>query len=207
METGYCYQLKLVDLCGEEILIKEHCPVFLQINENQDQLTLNWKAYQGWDGVSEYEIYEILPNNERLKVQALPGLAHTYSLGTAPLEKSRHCYQIQAMESGNNCGITSFSNLACYEFEPRIFIPNAFTPNGDGQNDIWEIRGGFMRDFQIRIFNRWGKIVFESYSLTNSWDGTFGGRAVPEGVYVYQVRAWDEAGALIERGGSVAVIR
>ncbi|MCH8546865.1 MAG: gliding motility-associated C-terminal domain-containing protein, partial [Cryomorphaceae bacterium] len=70
---------------------------------------------------------------------------------------------------------------------PRIFIPSAFTPNGDGVNDRFEVKGDGIRQYSIRIFSRWGAEVFYSTSLARAWDGTINGEPAPTGVYVYVV--------------------
>ena len=71
-----------------------------------------------------------------------------------------------------------------------IFIPNAFTPNGDGTNDVFEIYGNLQAiDFlEIQIFNRWGQIVFESNNHHFKWDGTYKGRVQDPGVFTYQIQ-------------------
>lgn len=71
----------------------------------------------------------------------------------------------------------------------QVFAPNAFTPNGDGLNEKFDIKAACeLRSFQVSIYNRWGNLVFHSRSLDHDWDGTFKGREVPQGVYYYQIR-------------------
>ena len=70
-------------------------------------------------------------------------------------------------------------------------IPNAFTPNGDGKNEIFFATAVGIKDFSLKIFNRWGEIVFESKNYQNDWGGTcetdlcMGNRILPEGTYFY----------------------
>jgi len=66
----------------------------------------------------------------------------------------------------------------------HIFIPNSFTPNGDGRNDVFFPVGDFFT-YRIRIFDRWGKILFDQENTP--WDGKFQGRELPTGVYVYEI--------------------
>ncbi len=90
-----------------------------------------------------------------------------------------------------------------------LFIPNAFTPNGDGVNDRFEILNLQGLDwFELLIFDRWGVLVFESKSPAEVWDGTKDGVPVPEGVYVWRLTL-QEAGRQGQqvRVGSVTVIR
>ena len=206
--SSYCYLLSLVDGCGAEITVGQHCTILLRVSENNDRLQLDWRRYRGWEeGVSNYEIYEIFTDAPPQSLALVDDQTLSYPAGLAPLSKGRYCYQIRALEEGNGCGFESFSNIACYTFDPRIFIPNAFTPNGDGHNDLFIVSGGFFRDYQLDIFNRWGQLIFSSQSLDNSWDGTFKGRPVQEGVYVFRLQATDEEGRTSQRAGSITVLR
>jgi gliding motility-associated-like protein len=105
----------------------------------------------------------------------------------------------------------------CGEFEVReefaVFIPNAFSPNGDGVNDLFSIEGQDIdpNDFLLQIFNRWGELIFESNSPSIKWNGTFNGSSdyfAQEEVYVYQARIGSLAtGEIRAFSGSVTVIR
>jgi gliding motility-associated-like protein len=66
----------------------------------------------------------------------------------------------------------------------EVFIPNAFTPNGDGINDIFYIRGN-INIIVFSIYNRWGENIFTSRNVNSGWDGTFKGVECPMEVYVY----------------------
>lgn len=68
-----------------------------------------------------------------------------------------------------------------------FFVPNAFSPNNDGKNDFINVHGVCIRTYNLQIYNRWGEKVFETSDLTNSWDGTFKGKAMDTGVFVYKV--------------------
>ena len=68
------------------------------------------------------------------------------------------------------------------------FVPNSFTPNGDGINDSWQPWGNVidLEKFDIKVFDRWGQLMFSSQDPNEPWDGTLGGQPMPEGVYVYK---------------------
>ncbi len=93
--------------------------------------------------------------------------------------------------------------------EDMIFVPNAFTPNGDGKNDILYARGSSLNGITIfRVFDRWGTLVFETKDINKGWDGTFGGKLVNPDVYVYYVEAPCALdGQAILKKGNVTVIR
>lgn len=72
--------------------------------------------------------------------------------------------------------------------EPHVFLPNAFTPNGDNLNDILYVRGFIVDEVYLAIYNRWGELVFETDSLDIGWDGTHRGKEVSPDVYGYYLR-------------------
>ncbi|MBL4787258.1 MAG: gliding motility-associated C-terminal domain-containing protein, partial [Cohaesibacteraceae bacterium] len=85
-----------------------------------------------------------------------------------------------------------------------------FTPNGDGKNDVWEIENIHLYpDCDVSVFNRWGQLVFSAgKGYDNSWDGTYKGKIVPNGVYVWSLHFKDENnGDTNSEIGRVTVIR
>ena len=108
---------------------------------------------------------------------------------------------------------TGVSSLAC-----PFYIPNAFTPNGDNINERFVVAEGEncrVVEFNIRIFDRWGRLVFESNSpaMEDSWDGTFEGERMAKGVYIYNVSAKLESANFstgpeqVSRQGTIVLIR
>jgi gliding motility-associated-like protein len=71
--------------------------------------------------------------------------------------------------------------------EPRIYIPDAFSPNGDGRNDVLDIYGDHLSDFELKIFNRWGEVIFYTTDINQKWDGTYRGTSYPPMSYPYVV--------------------
>lgn len=91
--------------------------------------------------------------------------------------------------------------------DPDIFVPNTFSPNGDGNNDVLFVRGRHIQRMEFMVFDRWGEKVFESAELNKGWDGTFEGRPVDPAVFVYHLRAWCVDGQQYFTKGNVTVIR
>ena len=73
--------------------------------------------------------------------------------------------------------------------ESYLAVPNVFTPNGDGKNDEFRVAYRSLRDFHIWVYNRWGKLVYESTDPAKGWNGNINGRPAAEGAYFYVVRA------------------
>jgi gliding motility-associated-like protein len=88
--------------------------------------------------------------------------------------------------SDGACTRSDTTEVKVYEViceDPYVFIPNAFSPNGDSENDVLYVRGIWIEKMIFRIFDRWGEIVFESTDPTIGWDGTFRGRKLDPDVY------------------------
>jgi gliding motility-associated-like protein len=86
-------------------------------------------------------------------------------------------------------------------------VPNAFTPNGDNENDVLFVRGQLLEKMVFRVFNRWGEMVFETYDRSSGWDGTFRGRQLDPDVYDWYLEATciDESQSIIK--GNVTLMR
>jgi len=89
----------------------------------------------------------------------------------------------------------------------NIFVPNVFSPNGDGNNDILYVYSNAISSLVFRIYNQWGQEIFESKSINTGWDGTAGGQKQPVGVYIYVLQATMQDGTIINKKGSVTLIR
>jgi gliding motility-associated-like protein len=88
-----------------------------------------------------------------------------------------------------------------------VYIPNSFSPNGDGNNDVFYVIGNNVVEYELLIFNRWGEIIFESNSITQGWNGNYLNQAEPAGVYVYKIKAINpEQKSLLAEGKNYGVI-
>ena len=97
--------------------------------------------------------------------------------------------------------------------EPEVYIPTAFTPNNDDFNDEWELFGRYYSNLRIKVIDRWGMVMYESYTEKTSdeiefWNGQYKGKQVPAGVYYYEITYNSPAdnSKTIKRTGAVTVI-
>lgn len=88
-----------------------------------------------------------------------------------------------------------------------IFLPSAFTPNSDGRNDVFRVLGGNIKELHLRIYNRWGQMIFDSHERSKGWDGSFAGKPQIAGTYVYVVRAVLKNGMVINKKGTLLLVR
>ncbi len=90
---------------------------------------------------------------------------------------------------------------------PNIYVPNVFTPNGDGVNDKVFVSGDWIEDFTFEIFDRWGERVFSTNDLQEGWDGTYNGRACDAAVYFYKLEVNCQGGKRFLEGGDITLIK
>jgi len=122
-------------------------------------------------------------------------------------DENLNIYRVVALRNQNNL-IESVSNAVIVEKPYALYSPNAFSPDGDGINDFFKISGQGIIDYQIEIFNRWGQMVYKSLDLGKGWDGTFKGKNLPTGTYVYKIKS-SKYGVeqKLVKNGSVALVR
>ncbi|TVR76815.1 MAG: PKD domain-containing protein [Chitinophagaceae bacterium] len=106
----------------------------------------------------------------------------------------------------NDCPTEVCENILVI-FEKAVGVPSAFTPNGDGVNDILYVRGYGFEELLFRVYNRWGERVFESTNQDIGWDGTYKGEPQEQEVYVYTVEVSYLDGSQQKLSGQVTLIR
>ena len=119
---------------------------------------------------------------------------------------------ISISDSGTYTAVTQ--NGVCFieksiriEHEDCLFVPNIFSPNNDGENDMLFVRGVSGRELVFEIYNRWGQLVFRTTDDQIGWDGTHKGQNAEQGVYMFQVILKNEGGNDSVIGGDVTLVR
>ncbi|MFN5629886.1 MAG: gliding motility-associated C-terminal domain-containing protein, partial [Bacteroidota bacterium] len=88
----------------------------------------------------------------------------------------------------------------------EIFVPDAFSPNSDGINDKVFVRGS-IREFSFSVFNRWGEQVFRTQNQSQGWDGSYRGKELDTGVFVYYLTGTDAAGKSFNKKGNITLVK
>ncbi|MFZ6013904.1 MAG: gliding motility-associated C-terminal domain-containing protein [Bacteroidota bacterium] len=207
-EVGVCYQISYKDVCNiTSALSFEACPMRL-VGSVQGDNTINlfWTPYSGWNnGVSSYTVEKY--NAQGQLLQTFP-LGSAISLTDNDEDLSNQIYVYVVKATAVDAGIPqSVSNRITIIKNPNLYSPTAFTPNGDNMNDIFKVFGRYITTFEMKIFNRWGELMFSSSSLDQGWDGNFRGNPMQEGTYTYVAEITDLAGRTFKRSGSVLLIR
>jgi gliding motility-associated-like protein len=216
---SYTYRVQIIDSCGNPGAYSNRAKSILLNVQTGDVERINylsWNPYSEFDGsILAYRIY-----------RGLSGQPANTFIGTVPngfysyeddvnnvISNGQICYRVEAVESMNvySFSETASSNEACALLEPIIYIPNSFTPNDDEHNPIFlPILSDFdASDFQLLIFNRWGKQIFETNQYDEGWDGTIAlsGKLAPVGTYLYVVTVKDGEGNEIVKQGHVNLVK
>jgi gliding motility-associated-like protein len=109
--------------------------------------------------------------------------------------------------NADGCSDYDTLSITVIDLAPQIIIPNVFTPNGDGANELFDIKGINLSRYDCSVFNRWGKLVFNSTDVKHKWDGKINGNPAEEGTYFYVVKAGSAVGEEIKEQGYVSLFR
>jgi gliding motility-associated-like protein len=161
------------------------------------------------------EVISMLDPTIRLENLSSNALNYSWNFGdsvTVNAPNPTHRYEEAGTYSVHliaNNGICSDEAFADVRIEPETFIyaPSAFTPNGDGNNDIFLVEGIGILDYKMYIVDRWGQEMFHSANMTYGWDGTFTGREADMGVYAYRIEIINALGENHKVMGHVTLIR
>ncbi len=131
--------------------------------------------------------------------------ANTFSPKAKPPVTTQYTMTVR---DNNSC--TSTDNMVVNVLPYCLKVMNAFTPNGDGQNDTWVVTnngGACTKQVYVTVFNRYGNIVFKDDNYTNKWDGKYNGKPVADGTYYYAITYRLVNGASITLKGDVTILR
>jgi len=119
-------------------------------------------------------------------------------------------YSVTVVDA-NSCNVSGSVNVSfnsCTEETNVLYIPTAFSPNGDGANDLFRVKtSSALKRYNIKIYNRWGEQVFESADITESWDGVYQGRTQPLSSYVWYLEYTFNDGKKHTQTGNVTLVR
>lgn len=122
-------------------------------------------------------------------------------------EPSLHCIELTVSNIRND-SICEHKSYACLSIaESQLYVPNAFTPNGDDINDVFKVGYRSIESFEISIYDQWGRRVYKSDDITQGWDGTFNGDKSAIGAYYYVIKAKGTDGEEYLKKGTISLIR
>lgn len=206
-EEAFTYKISATNRCGTLLESNPHTTILLTGNvDDNESAVISFTDYFGWkNGVDFYEIYHKVNNGgyDLSRSNVLPGDTFVFDRVDANFQQ---CYRIRAIENGGNL-TESWSNEICFVYTPRVYIPNAFTPNNDALNNTFNIIKSSVVSYQLEIFNRWGELLFATVDLDQGWDGTYLNKPAQDGVYVYRLYYEDYFGKAYNQSGTIHLLR
>jgi len=205
VEDKFCYTINYIDKCdiisapGAVI-----CPVRLtgKLDKN-NAITLTWNSYKGWkNGVKNYSVEKY--NLSGVLVRTVTITDTTFLDDQVDLNNQFARYDIKV--NSNDTGLTiSVSNTADFIKNANLYYPSAFTPNGDNLNDQFIVSGQYIAKINLKIFDRWGALIFATEN-NEPWNGHKDGKVMPPSTYVWKVEITDLAGRTFSKEGIVTLI-
>ncbi|MCK9482029.1 MAG: gliding motility-associated C-terminal domain-containing protein [Bacteroidia bacterium] len=205
--TPFDFQIRGSNLCNEQINSPVHRTILLTGDKIMEYtVDLDFTEYMGWhQGVLDYVVNRKLLNKtpfEEYDWKSSPVRVH-YDNGT---DHYTQCYRIKANEFGGR-GEVSWSNEICFDYPPIMYIPNAFSPDGNGLNEGFGVIASGTKTFKMTVFNRWGEKLFITDDAKQTWDGTFNGVPCKQDVYVVFIEYTNYADKYFNTKGTFTLLR
>lgn len=201
----YCFQLQPADSCLAALRSRPVCAAEFGVAGQPDVNTLSWKIF----GQSSGSTASILKDGVPWKDISVLG-KETSLVDREFVCGNEVCYQLIAKEGD----FTFYSLKKCSTVpmdqcvsRPPFYIPDAFSPNGDGTNDVLLVQGVISADFELSVYNAWGAVVFQTQNPGISWDGKYREHYAPRGTYAYAVRYRDVSGRYLTKRGVLFLLR
>ena len=210
----YCtYIIRSIDACNDTSRYADIAQsILLKTNITAEyEPLLNWTAYKDWpQGVKEYVVEKRIDGAGFEEIGRVGPSDTSYKdkfseLNCIPAFDYR-VYAIRAFDTGSR-SIRSYSNYSTPSVAPKIFVPNAFSPNQNRLNESFRPVGIFIQGYRMQIYNRWGQKIYDNDECMNAWDGTFNGEPAADGVFVYKILARGINGEIYNLVGNVTLIR
>jgi gliding motility-associated-like protein len=206
---NYCYKLAFKDICGNQSRFSDSiCPVLLRVEEkNESEKEFFWTPFLGWKGgVKNYELIRFTPFDSPIVLDMGQSQNHRQE-GRDPARQSvAYFIRIHANDLVRYPE-PSESNKIWLVQNSKLKFPEVFTPNEDQINEVFKCYSLYISDFQMKVFNPWGNLIFFSQDINKGWNGKIDTKPAPAGPYAYWAKGKDEEGNDIEVRGYFNLVR
>jgi gliding motility-associated-like protein len=204
-KNQWCYQAFYEDNCGKSATISNiTCPILLTGSISPDgTINLEWSEYVGFTpGGAQYQLERVDATGTVLSVTPVSGTTYREKINSP---EQQHIFRLQATHV--NQTEKTYSNILILRQDNSFRIPTAFSPNGDGLNDFFVVKGKIFGSFRLQVLDRWGQVIFVSTNPQIGWNGQIKGQDAPVGVYVYSLTTADSNGRPINKTGSFTLVK
>lgn len=200
---SYCYKIQYENACGNRSEPTEPmCSIRLYSKTNS---TVDWTPETPFlIPVNRYEL-EVLDEQGNIVTQV--PLGGNTSFDPNVYNPDQQLFRYRILAKTQNATRISYSNFYVFTRDAIVFIPDAFSPNGDNVNDKFAPKGQFMDKSRLIIYNRWGQVLFETPNALDGWDGMINGQPAIEGTYVYRLEITDSLGKNFVKTGAMLLAR
>lgn len=208
------FRLSAINICNLAVVYSNLITaIATDIVIEQKEIKIKWSDYLDFNGdLLEYNIYRIINEQKTFIASNPPG----DTIYQEPMKNFIYqnnddyiCYQVEAIEHNNPYSINnnSISQISCINTPTEIFVPNAFTPDGDLLNETFYPTIPFTpKKYRLYIKTRSGITVFSTDDYLEQWDGTHGGKTLQPDVYLWFIELTTPGGKEIFRKGTVTII-
>lgn len=209
----YYYRLTASDSCDYTAPWSDIARnILLRLDDTEGFPVLSWNPYIYWPGGVSHYLLELSayntdddPDNKvflPFNTYIFPAIV---SDSSSNFHKDYYAYRVTAFS--NDGRFVSLSNEVSFAVASSLFIPDAFSPNGDGFNDVFSPAGIYLVKYDLQVYSKWGELLFNTTDINKGWDGSYRGASCPVGTYYYQITANGLRGKKINRSGSLLLVR
>lgn len=214
-DNAYCYEVRSANQCGiNSVANTKSCSILLNGISSPFKHDINWTNYTYWqNGIRKYEIIRTEPFYSQLDsvLTSTSFKQERYIDEKWNYDNGLYNYKIRALEGiGGNNAISESNTIELIQ-SPVVNVPNAYTPNGDNINDLWKAVPVFVKDFNLKLYNRWGEKLWETNDkkefFSNKFSDKFSENDIAMNVLVYVITysGWD--GTIGTKTGNVTLLR
>lgn len=206
-KNAYCYEIRQMNDCWiENTNAYRSCSILLQGTSAPFKHSLWWNEYSYWrKGMNEYAIMRQEPNETQVQIGRSFYKSPLGSDDKLNIENGLYHYTVVAKEF--HSPFQSVSNTIELIQAPLLHVPNAFTPNGDGLNDTWATVPVFVKEYNMKLYDRWGQLIFQTTNKHESFKDIFMNDPATCDVFVYLVTytGWDGSAHTLK--GNVTIVK
>ncbi len=198
------YEVVANDSCGNQTSPgKIGKPILLtgEISSNNEYAILRFTDYENWESSKiDYQLQRIENSSIQPKVEVIYSSQKGSEFKDETYRKEGELEQCYRVEGRGSSGQITYSNILCLPYATVVYIPNTFTPNADGKNDIFEPTMYGVKSYTLKIYSRWGEKLYEGNS---GWPGL----NVPSGSYIYEIEFISNQNDRIFKNGIIQVLK